>query len=298
VSAIAGAYRFTAARMADLMTVCPPLEKPFVWMGGKVWTWPRAGRLYRSVAGRYAARLRERANCFRDVDVAGIRLTVDVTEFTTSTLYFGRTPYEPQTTDFLRRALGPGSVFVDVGASHGYFTLIAGALVGPGGRVIAFEPNPDVASQLDAHVAANGFADRIVVRREALAEAPSADREFFVSRDADNSGLSTLTPDAADLASGLLSPAHTVRVAVNTFDRWRVAAGLARIDLVKIDTEHAEDLVVGGMAESLACGCVERVVCETTPASRAHRMLCDAGFVPATLDTAAALSNMGYVRRR
>ena len=295
--AMAGAYRLTAGAIADLVAAVPPLERPLVWMGGKVWTWPRAGRLYRSVAGRYAARLRQRANCLRRVEVAGVTLTVDVTEFTTSALYFGRAPYEPHTTTFLRRALRPGALFVDVGASHGYFTLIAAALVGPAGRVIAFEPNPDVAAQLDAHIAANGFADRVAVRREALADAPATDREFFVSQDAANSGLSTLTPSDSEIANGLLSLAHTVHVRVDTFDRWRRAAGLARIDLVKIDTEHAEGLVVSGMAESLASGVVDRVICETTPESRAHGILCEAGFTPEVLDTAEGLSNIGYVRR-
>jgi len=296
--ALTGAYRWTAGAIAGLVAACPPLERPLVWTGARVWTWPRAGRLYRSVADRYAARLRAASNGLRRVDVAGVSLTLDVTEFTTSTLYFGRAPYEPHTTAFLTDSLAPGAIFVDIGASHGYFTLIAAAIVGATGRVFAFEPNPVVAAQLDAQIAVNAFTDRVLVRRDALADAACAARDFYVSQDAGNSGLSTLTPDAADLASGVLSPAHTVRVAVDTFDRWRRAAALPRIDLVKIDAEHAEDLVVAGMAESLADGCVDRVVCETTTTSRAHDALCAAGYAPQVLEHAAALSNIGYVRRR
>jgi FkbM family methyltransferase len=296
--AMTGAYRLTAGAIAGLVAACPPLERPLVWTGARVWAWPRAGRLYRSVAGRYAARLRANADRFRRVDVAGVSLTLDVTEFTTSTLYFGRSPYEPHTTAFLQESLRPGGVFVDVGASHGYFTLIAAALVGPNGRAFAFEPNPAVAAQLDAQVAANGFGERVVVSRDALADEPCDARELFVSQDEANSGLSTLTPDAADLASGLLSPARTVRVAVDTFDRWRERAGVAHMTLVKIDAEHAEDLVVAGMAGALAEGRIDRVVCETTGHSRAHAALCAAGFTAHVLDAAASLSNIGYVRRR
>jgi len=295
---VAGTYRTTAGAMAALVAVFPPLERMLIWVGGKVWTWPRGGRVYRSVADRYAGRLRQRNNCFRRIDIAGVSLMVDVTEFTTSTLFFGRAPYEPHTTAFLRRVLAPGRVFVDIGASHGYFTLIAAALVGQSGRVFAFEPNPRVAGQLDAHVEANAFGDRVLVRREALADAPASGREFFVSTDALNSGLSTLTPDRIDLESGVLSAAHTVRVDVETFDRWRRAAGVAHVDLVKIDAEHAEDLVVSGMADSIATGCIDHVICETTTASRAHRALCAAGFTPEVLEHAAALSNIAYVRRR
>jgi FkbM family methyltransferase len=50
--------------------------------------------------------------------------------------------YEPHVTDRVRQCLGAGGVFVDIGANVGYFTLMAARLVGPGGRVIAFEPNP------------------------------------------------------------------------------------------------------------------------------------------------------------
>jgi FkbM family methyltransferase len=295
---LGAAYRTATGAMARLVAACPPLERPLVWTGARVWAWPRAGRVYRSVADRYAVRLRERGTCYRRVEVAGVSLMLDITEFTTSTLFFGRAPYEPRTTEFLTGSLAPGHVFVDIGASHGYFTLIAAALVGPGGRVFAFEPNPVVASQLDAQIEANAFGDRVSVRREALADTVQDGREFYVSQDKGNTGLSTLTPDVADLASGVLSPAHTVRVTVDTFDRWRSTAGVGHIDLVKIDAEHAEDLVVDGMSESLAAGCIDRVVCETTMHGHAHKALCAAGYTAQILESAAALSNIGYVRRR
>src|SRR3954470_5617129 len=47
--------------------------------------------------------------------------------------------YEPQETQLASRILGPGDVFVDVGANWGYFSLIAAHWVGGTGRVIAFE---------------------------------------------------------------------------------------------------------------------------------------------------------------
>lgn len=51
--------------------------------------------------------------------------------------------YEPHVTRRLREQLPPGGVFVDVGANIGYYTLLAARRVGPRGRVIAFEPNPE-----------------------------------------------------------------------------------------------------------------------------------------------------------
>ena len=51
--------------------------------------------------------------------------------------------YEPHVTEPLRECLPPGGVFVDVGANVGCYTLLAARRVGEGGRVIAFEPNPE-----------------------------------------------------------------------------------------------------------------------------------------------------------
>jgi FkbM family methyltransferase len=51
--------------------------------------------------------------------------------------------YEPHVTARLRQHVPRDGVFVDIGANVGFFTLLACRLVGPGGRVHAFEPNPD-----------------------------------------------------------------------------------------------------------------------------------------------------------
>ena len=42
---------------------------------------------------------------------------------------------------FLESALLPGKTFVDVGANSGIYALAASRIVGPSGRVIAFEPS-------------------------------------------------------------------------------------------------------------------------------------------------------------
>jgi FkbM family methyltransferase len=295
---LGAAYRFTAAALADAVFAVPILEPPLVRVGAAVWRWPGAGRFYRSVAGRYANRLRGSDRRFRPVRVAGASVIVDVTEFTASTLYFGNVPYEPETTRFIRESLGRGGVFVDVGANHGYFTLVAAALVGREGRVFSFEPNPPVFDQLLEHVRLNAFTDRVVGVQQALADAADPNGILFVSQCRENSGLSTLSPSQVHVAKGDLSHDRTVRVRIDTFDRWRASAGVEQIDLVKIDTERAEDRVVGGMAASLAAGCIDRVICETTTDSAAHRLLCDAGFVPEVLDTVGPLMNIAYVRRR
>jgi FkbM family methyltransferase len=75
--------------------------------------------------------------------------------------------YEYAVTHLLRKYLGPGDVFVDVGANVGYYSVLAAGAVGGGGRVFAFEPNPRVRARLERNVALNAMAGVVEVRPEA-----------------------------------------------------------------------------------------------------------------------------------
>jgi len=57
-----------------------------------------------------------------------------------STAIASQQAYEPYVEAVLRDLLRPGDTFLDVGANIGYFTALGAHLVGPEGRVIAFEP--------------------------------------------------------------------------------------------------------------------------------------------------------------
>lgn len=79
--------------------------------------------------------------------------------------------WEPGTLNVLEGSLGPGSVFIDVGAWVGALTLYAAAL---GARVVALEPDLKALDQLRRNLAANpGLANQVTVVPRAL----SADTE-------------------------------------------------------------------------------------------------------------------------
>ena len=46
--------------------------------------------------------------------------------------------FQPQSTNIVKERLKPGDVFADIGASIGWFSLVAAQAVGKGGRVCAF----------------------------------------------------------------------------------------------------------------------------------------------------------------
>jgi tRNA G37 N-methylase Trm5 len=50
--------------------------------------------------------------------------------------------YENQKMDAVVKLLRPGSTFIDVGANVGDFSLLAASVVGDGGKVLCFEPEP------------------------------------------------------------------------------------------------------------------------------------------------------------
>lgn len=66
--------------------------------------------------------------------------------------------WEMWVTEAMMRLLRRGAVVADVGANLGYFTLLMADLTGAEGRVLAFEPNPELARRLRKSIAINGFA--------------------------------------------------------------------------------------------------------------------------------------------
>jgi FkbM family methyltransferase len=152
--------------------------------------------------------------------------------------------YDAPFTAFLRRTLGPGSTFVDVGANVGLFTVI-GAL--QGSRVVAYEPAPDLVALLRDNVQLNWLTGRVTVRDAAVADRPGK-RPFRFDQRMQLTGRLAAEPAGEPL------------VEVVTLDD-ELDTG-APIDLVKIDVEGGEAAVLAGMAALLAAGAVTRISCE------------------------------------
>lgn len=66
---------------------------------------------------------------------------------------------EPEVQEAFVEHIRPGMKFFDVGANIGFFSLLAARLVGPKGKVVAFEADPEIAGRLREHVAKNNFAN-------------------------------------------------------------------------------------------------------------------------------------------
>lgn len=73
--------------------------------------------------------------------------------------------YEPYSTKIAQLSIKEGDVAVDVGASHGYFTLLLARLVGPKGKVYSFEPTNNQFEYLKKNIELNGYEDRVIAHR-------------------------------------------------------------------------------------------------------------------------------------
>ena len=145
--------------------------------------------------------------------------------------------HESEVLECLRHQLKPGMVVFDVGANLGYFSMIAGELVGEGGRIICVEPDPRVVEVLRKNVGVNGLKNATVVQAAAY----------------NSSGEVSLGCAPATSWSGIYYERPTRRVPVRalTLDSLLKQLGLDRVDFVKIDVEGAESVVLEGMPEIL-----------------------------------------------
>ena len=164
----------------------------------------------------------------------GFCIEVDPTDFVQRTIYVSR-EWEPETAAAICANLRAGDTFVDVGANVGYFSLLASAIVGPIGTVLAFEPNPVTFQSLAHNIELNrctnvkaipvGLANEVGVAR------------FYTDRSG-NSG-------AASLAAGPYRDLETTEIRLDTLDRV-LSALLPPPTMIKIDIEGAEVLALRG----------------------------------------------------
>jgi FkbM family methyltransferase len=163
-------------------------------------------------------------------------------------------------TDFMWRNVKPGQVAIDVGANHGYYTLLLADLVGPGGKVQAFEPNPRLAELLDQNIALNGFWHVAEAKAAAISDEDGVTARFVVPlRDPKNAHF--VRPEQhlpADLDAARLA-VHDVPVV--SLDE----AVPGRADFLKIDVEGAEEAVWRGMQRLIARSPGVAIVMEFNP---------------------------------
>jgi FkbM family methyltransferase len=193
--------------------------------------------------------------------------------------------WQPEVWHALEPSLHEGSVFLDVGAHIGYFTMKAAPKVGAAGHVLAFEPNPETLKLLYDNVAANGDNNVTV---EPIACTDKEETLTFYAAPVQNSGMSSLSKRNAEVEGA--APPKSYIVQGRPIDAVVRQLNLARVDAIKIDVEGAEVVVLRGAVETLK-RFHPRLVIEEIPEELAS-------FQTSMEDLSSLLHNAGYNHTR
>ena len=216
------------------------------------WPWSRFALLARRTARRHLTGP-------VDTEVWGqrLRLFADRSVSEARILFLPRSWDRPE-----RKALASwmtiGFTFVDIGANVGGYSFWMHSRLGASGRVVAVEPNPDLARQLRFNVRTNEAEERLRVVEAAVGAERGSGTLLVGTR---NSGESRLVranaaagasrsedgldeADAGVEAAGRDAASATVPVEVLTLADVVREAGLYRIDCLKVDVEGHEAEVI------------------------------------------------------
>ncbi len=144
--------------------------------------------------------------------------------------------HEPVIGLIIKKSLKSGDVFIDVGANIGYFSIMAANVVGENGKVISFEASPYICGLMEKNISLNSIKNielrNVAVSKEvgivniySQGKALLAQTSIFQSRGGKLQAKVPCAPLTAEVLG--INP--------------------ARIRLIKIDVEGAEELVIKGI---------------------------------------------------
>ena len=174
----------------------------------------------------------------KQVEIHGATVVLNPTDPVVSgALHFG--VYEKAETRFFQSACRDGMTFLDVGANLGYYTALAARAVGPNGRVLAVEPDPDSFGYLEQTIAANAVGN-VEAFPVAASDAPAI-LPLYISTD--NRGDNRLYASDGERPQ--------VEVKARPLDALLRENKIDTVDLIKIDVQGYEPKVIAGLRETI-----------------------------------------------
>lgn len=144
--------------------------------------------------------------------------------------------WEAYETYLVTQLVASGNTVLDVGANIGYYTVLLSRLVGPKGRVLAFEPEPVNVELLTSNVVENK-ADNVDIMGVALGAEDSQARLFLSES---NFGDHQVYSDGSNRPS--------LPIEIRHGDRLLKSQMIDSVDFIKIDTQGAEYGVLSGLS--------------------------------------------------
>ncbi|MBW4561743.1 MAG: FkbM family methyltransferase [Mojavia pulchra JT2-VF2] len=148
--------------------------------------------------------------------------------------------WESWITMAMARILKKGWHCIDIGANHGYYSVLMADAVGSSGRVLAVEPNPKLVGLLERTLEVNGFQNHAKVLQKAISNIDNQLVQLVIPM---GKGLNATICTDATLADKV--------VEVNTITLDNLTQDWSSVDFIKIDAEGAEQSIWYGMSETL-----------------------------------------------
>lgn len=181
--------------------------------------------------------------------------------------------YDISVSEVLFRLISPRDTVVDAGANVGYMTLLASVASGPGGRVLSFEPHPELFAVLERNVAAvrGKWSSAVVEANQvALGERPGTADLHLPPGFETNDGVASIGQVPAP-------GGWSLKVQVATLDE---VLGDTVAAVLKLDVEGYEPQVLKGSSRALAGRRIKHIVFEdhSIGDSEVARILSGAGY--------------------
>jgi FkbM family methyltransferase len=162
--------------------------------------------------------------------------------------------YDLSVSEILARLIEPGDTVVDAGANVGYMTLLAGIAAGPAGRVVSWEPHPELFSVLQQNVTSlrrlQGAA-HVDIRNAALGQTSGSAELVIPPHMEANDGVAYIGERGGSATS--------VTVTLETIDE---VIGTTPIVVMKLDVEGTELAVLTGSRRALDASRIRHIVFE------------------------------------
>ena len=174
--------------------------------------------------------------------------------------------HEYEETMMIKQEVKEGNNVIDIGANIGYFTLLFAKIVGPNGKVFAFEPDPTNFSILKKNIEENNY-DNVILSQKAISDKTETTKLFLCKF---SNGMhriynSDLCDKSLDIESTTMDDFFSE---INFKDK---------INFIKIDTEGSEMKVLAGIEKILESNAAT-IHIEYNPSS-----IRESGFSPKSL---------------
>lgn len=162
--------------------------------------------------------------------------------------------YEQEVVALCRNKIKPKMNVIDIGAYAGYYTLLFSELVGPEGRVYAFEPQPENHTTLIHNIRNSKYPNNIIPISKAISNTVG-EIQFY--------------QHITDTAKGSLYPDQHIKTPIailaTTIDTFLAEINNPKISLVKMDMEGAENTAFEGMKSLIAANNPLWLIVECSP---------------------------------